>query len=73
MMWPSPPHFFVSLTSCVADFSPLSVFYCYDSDGVLRHAVAEVRNTYGGWHSYLLQLDESGSASVGNRSSTVSP
>jgi len=29
VMWPSPPHFFVSLTSCVADFSPPSVFYCF--------------------------------------------
>lgn len=48
-------------------FNPLSVFYCYDSDDVLRHAVAEVRNTYGGRHSYLLQLDESGRASVDKR------
>ena len=29
MMWPSPPHFFVSLTSCVADFSQPGVFYCF--------------------------------------------
>jgi len=45
-------------------FNPLSVFYCYDRDGVLRHAVAEVRNTYGGRHSYLLQLDETARAST---------
>lgn len=45
-------------------FNPLTVFYCYDHDGVLRHAVAEVRNTYGGRHSYLLRLDEAGRAGV---------
>ncbi len=43
-------------------FNPLTVFYCYDPRGVLRHAVAEVRNTYGGRHSYLLQLDSDGRA-----------
>jgi len=43
-------------------FNPLTVFYCYDGAGVLRHAVAEVRNTYGGRHSYLLRLDSDGRA-----------
>jgi len=43
-------------------FNPLTVFYCYDSHGELRHAVAEVRNTYGGRHSYLLRVDEAGQA-----------
>lgn len=45
-------------------FNPLTVFYCYDRDGVLRHAVAEVRNTYGGRHSYLLHPDRAGRASI---------
>lgn len=35
-------------------FNPLSVFWCHDSDGVLRHVIAEVHNTYGGRHAYLL-------------------
>ncbi len=43
-------------------FNPLTVFYCYDGDGGLRHTVAEVRNTYGGRHSYLLSTDGNGHA-----------
>lgn len=43
-------------------FNPLSVFYCYDTDGQLAHTVAEVRNTYGGRHSYLLSTDDRGTA-----------
>lgn len=35
-------------------FNPLSVFWCHDRDGVLRHVVAEVHNTYGQRHAYLL-------------------
>ncbi|WP_176456347.1 DUF1365 domain-containing protein [Mycobacterium marinum] len=35
-------------------FNPLSVFWCHDRDGRLRHVVAEVHNTYGGRHAYLL-------------------
>ena len=35
-------------------FNPLSVFWCHDSHGVLRHVIAEVHNTYGGRHAYLL-------------------
>ena len=35
-------------------FNPLSVFWCHDSRGVLRHVIAEVHNTYGGRHAYLL-------------------
>ncbi len=43
-------------------FNPLSVFYCYDEQNRISHTVAEVRNTYGGRHSYLLAADESGHA-----------
>lgn len=35
-------------------FNPLSVFWCHDRDGRLRHVVAEVHNTYGQRHAYLL-------------------
>jgi uncharacterized protein len=35
-------------------FNPLSVFWCHDDDGTLRHVIAEVHNTYGERHAYLL-------------------
>jgi DUF1365 family protein len=35
-------------------FNPISVFWCHDRDGVLRHVIAEVHNTYGEHHAYLL-------------------
>jgi DUF1365 family protein len=35
-------------------FNPLSVFWCHDHRGVLRHVIAEVHDTYGGRHAYLL-------------------
>ena len=35
-------------------FNPLSVFWCHDRDGELRHVIAEVHNTYGERHAYLL-------------------
>ncbi len=38
-------------------FNPLSLYWCHDSDGVLRHVIAEVHNTYGGRHAYLLPPD----------------
>ncbi len=43
-------------------FNPLSLFWCHDSSGDLLCVVAEVRNTYGGRHCYLLHTDESGRA-----------
>ena len=36
-------------------FNPLSVFWCLDADGTLVATVAEVHNTYGGRHAYLLR------------------
>ncbi len=45
-------------------FNPLSLFWCHDADGVLRHVVAEVHNTYGGRHAYLLPPDEGQPAMV---------
>ncbi|MET0992917.1 MAG: DUF1365 family protein, partial [Mycobacterium sp.] len=38
-------------------FNPLSLYWCHDAAGVLRHVVAEVHNTYGGRHAYLLPPD----------------
>ncbi|GAB7141989.1 DUF1365 domain-containing protein [Mycobacterium riyadhense] len=35
-------------------FNPISIFWCHDRDGSLRHVIAEVHNTYGGRHAYLL-------------------
>lgn len=35
-------------------FNPISVFWCHDRDGALRHVIAEVHNTYGKRHAYLL-------------------
>jgi DUF1365 family protein len=35
-------------------FNPISMYYCYDADGTLRHVLAEVNNTYGGRHLYWL-------------------
>jgi uncharacterized protein len=46
-------------------FDPLSVFWCYDSSGRLVCVVAEVHNTYGERHAYLLHPDEAGAAVTG--------
>ena len=43
-------------------FNPLSLFWCHDLDGAVVCVVAEVRNTYGQAHRYLLHVDESGRA-----------
>ncbi len=51
---------------------PLSVFWCYDSNGVLACVVAEVHNTYGERHAYLLHPDEAGTA-VTDKGFYVSP
>ena len=45
-------------------FNPLSLFWCYRSDGDLQCVVAEVHNTYGERHCYLLRTDAAGRASV---------
>jgi DUF1365 family protein len=43
-------------------FDPLSVFWCYDGQGRLACVVAEVHNTYGERHAYLLHPDGDGKA-----------
>ena len=41
-------------------FNPLSVYYCFDRDERLACVVAEVHNTYGERHCYLLRPDGRG-------------
>lgn len=53
-------------------FNPISVYWCHDSDGVLRHVIAEVHNTYGGRHAYLLPPTGDAPAAV-KKSLYVSP
>lgn len=43
-------------------FNPLSVFWCHHPDGTQACVIAEVHNTYGERHCYLLHPDESGRA-----------
>jgi uncharacterized protein len=45
-------------------FNPLSVFWCHARDGALAAVVAEVHNTYGERHAYLLRPDPSGRATA---------
>lgn len=35
-------------------FNPVSFWLCYDASGALRSAIAEVTNTYGDRHAYLI-------------------
>jgi DUF1365 family protein len=35
-------------------FNPISVWYCFDKGGLLRAALAEVSNTFGERHNYLV-------------------
>jgi uncharacterized protein len=43
-------------------FNPISVYWCHRRDGGLACVIAEVHNTYGERHCYLLHPDESGRA-----------
>ena len=38
-------------------FNPLSVYYCEDAEGRLEAVLYEVRNTFGGMHSYLIPAE----------------
>jgi hypothetical protein len=46
-------------------FDPLTVFWCFGADGALRCVIAEVHNTYGERHAYLLTLAGNGAVAVG--------
>ena len=39
-------------------FNPISVWYCFDRQGQLRAALAEVHNTFGECHNYLVAHDD---------------
>ena len=41
-------------------FDPLTVFWCYAADGRLEGVVAEVHNTYGERHGYVVEVDDRG-------------
>jgi cyclopropane fatty-acyl-phospholipid synthase-like methyltransferase/DUF1365 family protein len=43
-------------------FNPLTLYWCHDPAGELVCVVAEVHNTYGQRHCYLLRTDDSGRA-----------
>jgi DUF1365 family protein len=45
-------------------FNPISVYWCHRPDGSLECVVAEVHNTYGQRHCYLLWPDAAGRAST---------
>jgi DUF1365 family protein len=45
-------------------FNPLSVFWCHGPDGEVRAVIAEVHNTHGERHCYLLRPDADGRADV---------
>lgn len=53
-------------------FNPLSVHWCLDDDGAVLAVVAEVHNTYGGKHAYVLRPDAGGLA-VTDKEFYVSP
>jgi len=48
-------------------FNPLSLFWCHDPAGALACVVAEVHNTYGQRHRYLLRTDDAGRAGTEKR------
>ena len=45
-------------------FNPLSLHWCHRPDGTLAAVVAEVHNTYGERHCYLIHPDDAGRAEV---------
>jgi hypothetical protein len=53
-------------------FNPLSAHWCYRADGSLACIVAEVHNTYGERHAYLLRPDDDGRAEA-DKTFYVSP
>ncbi|MET0629209.1 MAG: DUF1365 domain-containing protein [Acidimicrobiia bacterium] len=53
-------------------FNPLTVFWCHRSDGTVHAVVAEVHNTYGERHCYLVRPDPLGRADA-DKALYVSP
>ncbi len=54
-------------------FNPLSLWYCEDRDGVLRAVIADVRNTFGERHCYLLAPATFGTPAEKDKCFHVSP
>jgi DUF1365 family protein len=53
-------------------FNPITVYWCYDAAGELVAHAAEVHNTYGGRHAYVLPRDAQGEHLV-SKAMYVSP
>ncbi|MCP3017121.1 DUF1365 domain-containing protein [Nocardiopsis dassonvillei] len=53
-------------------FNPLTVYWCHHRDGRLSRVVAEVHNTYGQRHRYVLDVDARGRAEA-DKAMYVSP
>jgi len=45
-------------------FNPLSIYYCFGSDGLLAAVVYEVNNTFGERHSYVMPVTETNFRSI---------
>lgn len=52
-------------------FNPITVYWCYDRDGRLAAHVAEVHNTYGSRHAYVLPAGGGGEAAGGGEEAEV--
>lgn len=52
-------------------FNPLSVYYCWDRTGALVALVYEVRNTFGGRHSYVCPVSPGEVSDAGVRQSAA--
>lgn len=50
-------------------FNPLSVYYAYDDNDQLTAIVYEVRNTFGGLHTYVLPIETGQMSNAGVRQS----
>lgn len=53
-------------------FNPLTVYWCWDRDAHVACVIAEVHNTYGGRHAYVLRPDARGVAKT-DKALYVSP
>jgi hypothetical protein len=45
-------------------FNPLTLYWCHDAGGTLACVIAEVHNTYGQRHAYLIRTGAGGRATV---------
>lgn len=53
-------------------FDPITVYWCHEPSGLLQCVIAEVRNTYGDRHVYLVTPDQRGDATI-DKAMYVSP